>query len=63
MSTRNQGIMYFQNGVGRLRGYLISANKDGDKMITELAEENSSLNVTILKGYLHARHKKLSFPG
>jgi len=55
--------MYFQNGAGRLRDYLISADKDGDKMITELAEENSSLNVTILKGYLHARHKKLSFPG
>ena len=43
MSTRNQGIMYFEKGVGRLRGYLISADKDGDKMITELTEENSQL--------------------
>ena len=43
MSTRNQGIMYFEKGVGRLRGYLISVDKDGDKMITELTEENSQL--------------------
>lgn len=43
MSTRNQGIMYFEKGVGRLRGYLISVDKDGDKMITELTEENSKL--------------------
>jgi hypothetical protein len=41
MSTRNQGIMYFENGIGRLRGYLISVDKDGDKMMTELTEENS----------------------
>ena len=43
MSTRNQGIMYFEKGVGRLRGYLISIDKDGDKIITELTEENSQL--------------------
>ena len=43
MSTHNQGIMYFEKGVGRLRGYLISVDKDGDKMITELTEENSKL--------------------
>jgi hypothetical protein len=43
MSTRNQGIMYFENGIGRLRGYLISVDKDGDKMMTELTEENSQL--------------------
>jgi hypothetical protein len=43
MSTHNQGIMYFEKGVGRLRGYLISVDKDGDKMITELTEENSQL--------------------
>ena len=43
MSTRNQGIMYFEKGVGRLKGYLISIDKDGDKIITELTEENSQL--------------------
>jgi len=43
VSTRNQGIMYFEKGVGRLRGYIISVDKDGDKIIAELTEENSKL--------------------
>ena len=44
MSTRNQGIMYFENGVGKLRGYVISADKDGHKFIIELTEEASQLS-------------------
>jgi hypothetical protein len=39
MSTRNQGIMYFEKGVGRLGGYMVSVDKDGDKMITELTKK------------------------
>jgi hypothetical protein len=41
MSTRNVGIMYFEEGVGKLRGYIINADKDGDKVIMELTEEAS----------------------
>ena len=43
MSTRNEGIMYFENGLGRLRGYITSTDKDGDKFIMELTEEESPL--------------------
>ena len=50
MSTRNQGIMYFEKGVGRLRGYVISVDKDGDKMITEITEENSKLGAPPTSG-------------
>ena len=43
MSTHNIGIMYFENGVGRLRGYIFNIDKDGDKVIIELTEEASQL--------------------
>ena len=43
MSTRNVGVMYFENGVGRLRGYVFNVDKDGDKVIMELTEEASHL--------------------
>ena len=44
MSTHNVGVMYFENGVGKLRGYVISADKDGHKFIIELTEEASQLS-------------------
>jgi len=43
MSTRNVGVMYFENGVGRLRGYIFNVDKDGDKVIMELTEEAAQL--------------------
>ena len=43
MSTLNVGVMYFENGVGRLRGYIFNTDKDGDKVIMELTEEASRL--------------------
>lgn len=43
MSTLNVGVMYFENGVGRLRGYIFNTDKDGDKIIMELTEEASQL--------------------
>ena len=43
MSTYNMGVLYFENGVGRLRGYIINTDKDGDKYIVELTEEASQL--------------------
>ncbi len=44
MSTHNVGVMYFENGAGRLRGYIINIDKDGDKVIMELTEEASQLS-------------------
>lgn len=44
MSTHNMGVMYFENGVGRLRGYIFNIDKDGDKVIMELTEEASQLS-------------------
>ena len=43
MSTHNVGIMYFEKGVGRLRGYMTNMDKDGDQYILELTEEASPL--------------------
>jgi len=43
MSTRNVGVMYFENGVGRLRGYIFNTDKYGDKVIMELMGEASQL--------------------
>ena len=43
VSTHNVGIMYFENGVGRLTGYFFMIDKDGDKAIMELTEEESQL--------------------
>ena len=42
-STRNVGVIYYENGVGRLRGYIISIDKDGDKVLMELTEEASQM--------------------
>jgi len=43
MSTHNVGILYFEKGVGRLKGYLTSMDKDGDKFLVEITEEASQL--------------------
>jgi hypothetical protein len=43
MSTRNVGVIYFENGVGRLRGYIFNVDKDGDKVVMELTEGASQL--------------------
>ena len=43
MSTHNVGVMYFENGVGRLTGYILNMDKDGDKVVMELTEEGVTL--------------------
>ena len=43
MSTRNVGVLYFEKGVGRLRGYITNMDKDGDQILIELTEEASQL--------------------
>ena len=42
-STHNVGVIYYENGVGRLRGYIVDTDKDGDKIFTELTEEAAQL--------------------
>jgi hypothetical protein len=43
MSTRNVGVAYFENGVGRLKGYVINMDKDGDQVVMELTEEGITM--------------------
>jgi len=50
MSTHNIGIMYYQNGVGRLRGYIFNVDKDGDKVIMELTEEGIKMGSNPISG-------------
>jgi hypothetical protein len=50
MSTHNIGITYFENGVGRLRGYIFNVDKDGDKVIIELTEEGVKLGSNPVSG-------------
>ena len=41
MSSYNVGNMYFENGVGRLTGYMTCTDPEGDKVVIELEETNS----------------------
>jgi hypothetical protein len=42
-STHNVGVQYFEKGVGRLKGYVTTMDKDGDKVIFEITEEAAQL--------------------
>jgi hypothetical protein len=44
MSTHNTGVIYFENGIGKTRGYIIFTDKDGDKMIMELNEDAAQMS-------------------
>ncbi len=50
VSTHNIGVMYFEKGVGVLRGYLTWMDKDGDKVTWELTETDSKLGPVPTKG-------------
>jgi hypothetical protein len=50
VATHNVGIMYFEKGVGRLRGYVTITDKDGDKVTWELTETESKLGVIPVNG-------------
>ncbi len=50
VSTHNIGVMYFEKGVGVLRGYLTWVDKDGDKVTWELTETDSKLGPVPTKG-------------
>ena len=36
MFARNLGVIYLEKGVGRLEGYVISTDRDGDKTVVEI---------------------------
>lgn len=41
LATHNVGVQFFERGVGKLKGYMTSVDKDGDKVLMEITEENS----------------------
>jgi hypothetical protein len=41
MSVYNVGTMYFENGIGRLTGYMTCTDPEGDKVVIEIKETNS----------------------
>jgi len=50
MSSHNIGVFYFENGVGKLRGYVINTDKDGDKIIMEINEDATQMAPKPSKG-------------
>ena len=41
MSTRNIGVICYDKGVGKLRGYMVMTAPDGDKVLCELNEDKT----------------------
>jgi hypothetical protein len=50
VATHNIGVMYYEKGVGVLRGYITWVDKDGDKVTWELTETESKLASDPSKG-------------
>jgi type 1 fimbria pilin len=50
VATHNIGVMYFEKGVGVLRGYLTWVDKDGDKVTWECTETDSKFGPVATKG-------------
>ena len=50
MSSHNIGVIYFENGVGKTRGYLTNTDKDGDKIIWEINEDAAQMAPNPTKG-------------
>ena len=43
MSLYNVGIIYFENGVGKLLGYITCTDPEGDKVLIEIREDSTKL--------------------
>jgi len=50
MSIYNVGTIYFENGVGKLLGYITCTDPDGDKVLIEIREENAKLAPAVNSG-------------
>jgi hypothetical protein len=50
LSTRNLGILYYEKGIGRLLGYYIMMDPEGDTVVMEIKETESSLEPKPIKG-------------
>lgn len=50
VATHNIGVMYYEKGLGVLRGYLTWVDKDGDKITWECTETDSKLGPIVTKG-------------
>lgn len=60
MSHRNVGIIYFEKGVGKLLGYIILTDLDGDKVLIEIREDKTQLPPAVNSGtgkYIHGTGK------
>ena len=50
MSTYNVGSIYFENGVGKLLGYVTMTDPDGDKILVEIREDGAKLAPAVNSG-------------
>ncbi len=50
MSIYNVGTIYFENGVGKLLGYITCTDPDGDKVLIEIREDNTKLAPAVNRG-------------
>ena len=50
MASHNVGVFYFENGIGKLKGFVINTDKDGDKIIWEISEDASQMTPSPTKG-------------
>jgi hypothetical protein len=63
MSTYGVGMIYFENGVGRLRGYFTLTDPDGDKVLLEIWEDNTKAAPGVNRGYGKYVHGTGKFAG
>ena len=50
MSIYNVGTLYFENGVGRLLGYITCTDPEGDKVLIEIREDNTKFAPAVNSG-------------
>jgi len=66
MSILNVGTLYFENGVGKLIGYITCTDPDGDKVLVEIKENNAKLAPAMNIGtgkYIHGTGKFTGIEG
>ncbi len=66
MSIHNVGTLYFENGVGKLLGYVTCTDPEGDKILVEIRENNAKLAPAMNSGtgkYLYGTGKFTGIEG
>ena len=65
MSIYNVGTLYFENGVGKLLGYITCTGPEGDKVLIEIREDNTKSAPAVNSGkgkFIYGTGKILYFP-